>query len=115
MIIGIVIQLLILAGIGWGVVSLVKLAQRSGTTRRLEGNDHRAQPIASGPPPERSATMEVDGRRGDAVPPSLTQQLSPKALRDQRLLELKNRYVDDDISVEQYEAELDKLLREPGE
>jgi hypothetical protein len=58
--------------------------------------------------------MEVDGRRGDSVPISLSQQLSPKALREQQMQELKRRYVDDEISVEQYEAELDKLMKEPN-
>ena len=105
------INMLILAAVGWGVVNLVKHVQGRSDSGRLE-NPNPPRPLMQGPPPERSSTMEVDGRRGDSVPQSLTQQLSPRALHEQRMQELKRRYVDDEISVDQYEAELDKLMRE---
>jgi hypothetical protein len=108
------IEIAFLVALGWGVVQLVQRAQQRDQQRKLDDPGFRP-PIGVGPPPERSSTMEVDGRRGDSIPASLTQQLSPKASREQRMLELKRQYVNDEISVETYELELDKLMREPGE
>ena len=108
------INALILAGVGWGVVQVARHLQNRGDAGRLQDPHDRPRPLVQGPPPERSSTMEVDARRGDSVPTSLSQQLPPKALREQQMQELKRRYVDDEISVEQYEAELDKLMREPN-
>jgi hypothetical protein len=107
-------EIAFLVALGWGVVQIVQRAQHRDQQRKLEDPGYRP-PIGVGPPPERSSTMEVDARRGDSIPASSTQHLSPKASREQKMLELKRQYVNDEISVETYELELDKLLHEPGE
>ena len=65
----------------------------------------------------------IDGRRGcgsewrherrearrEPEPPV---ELSPAERRERAIAELRRRYVADDITVEEYERELDRLLRE---
>ena len=96
-------ELLVLVGIGWVVVNIVKRATES---KRLD---------PPGPPAQRSETIEVRSRsgdeRGDQPAPAQTQQPSPGAQREHKMAELRRRFVADEISVEEYEHELDKLIR----
>ncbi len=115
-------ELLLLVAVGWVIV---KVARRANESRRLGPPGRRGRWVwrDEGPPPsippgtptERSETMEVRSRTGDEraeLPtPSQTQPLSPTAQREQKMLELRRRYVADEISVEVYEQELDKLMR----
>lgn len=55
---------------------------------------------------ECSVTQDFSNRSPAAQP-----QLPGKPSRQQRMAELKRQYVADEITVEQYEAELDKLMR----
>ena len=59
---------------------------------------------------ERSETEEINFRSGTATPPP-QQQIPPAVRREKELTELKRRYVADEITVEQYEAELDRIMR----
>ena len=100
-----VLELLVIAGVGWLAVRLVR-GLRGERAPRL---DQTAAPQI------RSRTEEVDARLPNArppLPPGVTPPpLSPRAGHDQKMAELRRRYVADEITVEQYEAELDKLLR----
>jgi hypothetical protein len=112
------IELLFLAAFGWVIVNGVR---RLTGPRKPGGNasDRPDQPaqrsIGTGAPPERSVTTAFDARFpqevSSAAPPA---QQPLKLSPEQRMAELKRRYIADEITVEEYEAELDKLIR-PGD
>lgn len=62
-------------------------------------------------PVRRSETVEVRTRTEGPVPYE-TQQLSPARAREEKMKRLRDLYVADEISVEEYERRLDELLRE---
>ena len=62
---------------------------------------------------ERSETEEINYRSGTSTPPPQQQMIPPEIAREKKMTDLKRRYVADEITVEEYEAELDKLMR-PG-
>ena len=98
-------ELMVIAAVGWVVVNVVR---RSTHTERLNPGAHPGSSVTSG---ERSQTVEV-GRGGEEQSrPAQAQQLSPGAQREQKMAELRRRFVADEISVEEYESELDKLIR----
>ena len=98
-----VFELMVLVAVGWVVVNVVR---RSTHTEQLRPG----APQPSVPPGQRSETVEV-GRGEELSRPAQTQQLSPGAQREQKMAELRRRFVADEISVEEYEHELDKLIR----
>ena len=106
-------EILVLVAVGWLVAKALGIGRDRDvhTTGSLPHGDP-----ADGLPPVRSQTVAVDAR--DTTPPAMlspppvTQSLSPGAQRDQKMAELRRRYVADEITVEEYEAELDRLIRE---
>ena len=98
-------EILVLVAIGW-VVSRIFRRMNSGRQHRL---DQPAPPTPLNPsePIQRSTTEEIGGR----------EQWSPRSntpiarTRDEQIAELRRRYVADEITVEEYEAELDKLMK----
>jgi hypothetical protein len=111
-------ELLLIAGVGWVVVRMFSQLNKPGPDQRQLGQqNHQALPRDSwtGAPPQRSQTVDVHTRTDDprfnAQAPA-AQQPPPKLTREQKMNELKRQYVADEITVEQYEAELDKLMRE---
>jgi hypothetical protein len=116
--------ILFIAALGWAIVQGGRFLTGQSEAQRLGGRGDpgghrlgpgRRDPQASGAA-ERSETEEVHSRTGDMragqPTPSFTQQLSPLAQREEKINQLRRRYVSDEISVEQYEAELDRLMRE---
>lgn len=67
-------------------------------------------------PVRRSETVEVRTRTEEVVSPlqaaPVTQQLPPARAREEKIKELRNLYVADEITVEEYERRLDELMRE---
>ena len=112
------IEILFLAGFGWLIVQGVRRFRGHPPT---EGNPWERvnppsnRPVGPGEPRERSVTMAFDARvpETNAAAPALQPPL--KLSPEQRLAELKRRYVADEITVEEYEAELDKLIRPSGD
>jgi hypothetical protein len=98
-------EILVLVAIGW-LVS--RMFQRMNPDRR-NSIEQPAQPppLHPGQPVQRSVTEEIGGREQASARPN-----PPAALtRDEQMAELRRRYVADEITVEEYEAELDKLLK----
>jgi hypothetical protein len=54
----------------------------------------------------------VQQRHGVMHPPAPPKPLSPAELRERAMADLRRQYVADEISVDQYEAGLDRVLRE---
>ena len=112
------LEILAVAALGWAVVRGARYLRRPHDGGRFPSLDRRdlGAPIQPGQPPERSHTTEVLTRTGEQrtgqSTPSYTQKLSPLAQREERINQLRRRYVNDEISVEEYEAELDRLMRE---
>ncbi|MGH7470129.1 MAG: hypothetical protein ACRENP_19460 [Longimicrobiales bacterium] len=113
------IGLLFLAALGWAIVQGGRHLFPRNDRQQLGGGFSGRRPDGRELPGsglERSETTEVLTRTGDerAGRPSasFTQQLSPLAQREEKINQLRRRYVNDEITVEQYEAELDKLMRE---
>jgi len=64
-------------------------------------------------PVRRSETVEVVTRtEGVARSAPATQQLSPAQSREEKMRRLRELYVADEITVEEYERRLDELMRE---
>lgn len=66
-------------------------------------------------PLQRSETVEVRTRTQEAVTgptPAIQQQLSPARAREEEMNRLRNLYVTDEITVEEYERRLDELMRQ---
>jgi hypothetical protein len=113
------IEIAMLAGFGWLIVKGVQRFR--GHPRNTEGNpwdrvsppSHR--PVGPGEPRERSVTMAFDARVPETNTSAPAVQQPLKLSPEQRLAELKRRYVADEITVEEYEAELDKLIRPSGD
>src|SRR5262245_47053249 len=102
-------EILVLVAIGWVVTRMF---------RRFNPEKHHTldqpaarPPLASGEPMQRSVTEEVGGREssGPRTPTPIART------RDEQIAELRRRYVADEITVEEYEAELDKLMKSRGE
>jgi hypothetical protein len=110
--------MLVLVALGWAVAQGARALLQPRDPGRLGQPDGRRQDtsLPAGPAPERSETTEVLTRTGDRrvgqPAPSQTHRLSPLAQREERINQLRQRYVDDEITMEQYEAELDRLMRE---
>lgn len=113
-------EILIIAVVGFALVAPVATRVLDGLRgrhalreRRVGEDDMRLGALADGEAPVRSSTEEIGGRmlgqQSEPQPPS------PKALRDARIRELERLYVADEISVEEYEAELDKVMRKEGQ
>ena len=103
-------EILVIAAFGWFVTKVLRAANRNGTDTR----NRQAPPLDPGTPAQRSRTEELG-----ASDRSSTQSLSnppavppAKLTRDEQIAELRRRYVADEISVEEYESELDRLLKE---
>jgi len=108
MIFGLAVEVLILVLIGWGVTSAYR---RFGPSARPSIPDYTPPRTALlDDPVERSVTEEVDARHQVNPPPR--PQLSPRVMREKRMAELQRLYVADEITVEQYEKELDALMRD---
>ena len=104
-------ELLILAGFGWVISKVFRFGRgRAGERpRQIDRGGYRVPEIPPGPV-ERSVTEEINYRSGTGTPPP-QQVMTPEQARDKKLAELRRRYVADELSVEEYEAELDKLMR----
>ena len=65
-------------------------------------------------PVRRSETVEVRTRKEGAVVagPEGPERLSPARSREERIRQLRDQYVADEITVEEYERRLDELMRE---
>ena len=109
MIFGLAVELLALVLLGWGITAAYQRFGPSSTPRNPEVPPMRRQNLLDGPV-ERSVTEEVDARH--QVTPPAPPQISAKAQREKRMAELQRLYVADEITVEQYERQLDALLRE---
>jgi hypothetical protein len=75
---------------GWGPNVIVIDGRRGCGRREWRDFDHRPEQPAEPPAP-----------------------LSAAQKREREVAELRRRYVADDITVEEYERELDRILREP--
>ena len=114
------VDLAFLVFLGWMVTKGISRYNRrvgSGGPRRWDEPEHPA--IPPGEPPQRSVTEELNTRVNivSGLPPAQPQPqpqptVPPKVQREQKMLELRRQYVADEITVEQYEAEIDKLIRE---
>jgi len=73
-----------------------------------EGTDPAAIPV------RRSEMVEVRTRTEGAVVagPESQERLSPVRSREERIRQLRDQYVADEITVEEYERRLDELMRE---
>ena len=102
-------EILVLVAIGWVVT---RMFRRFNPERRHTLEQPPAPPtITSGEPMQRSVTEEIGGREHSG-----TRSPTPIArTRDEQIAELRRRYVADEITVEEYEAELDKLITGRGE
>ena len=100
-------EILVLVAIGWVVTRIFRRMNPGG--RPMLDEPAPPPPLNPGQPVQRSTTEEIGGREqrsapaGPAVPIALT--------REDKIAELRRRYVADEITVEEYEAELDKLMR----
>ena len=112
-----IIEIAILVGIGFVIAKVVehgKDKSRDYTKRdsylppaqQQERQRNREPPVIV----ERSETEEINFRSGTATPPP-QQLIPPEIAREKKMTELKRRYVADEISVEEYEAALDRLMR----
>ena len=110
-----IIDLAILVGIGFVIAKMVAYGKDRSRdyARRDRIPDYTPPTSLPAGPIERSETEEINFRTGSTpqLPPSLT----PKQVREKRMAELKRQYVADEITVEQFETELDKLMREDRE
>jgi hypothetical protein len=100
-------EIALLVALGWLITRVFRAANRNAY-RRIEERPH--PPLEPGAPVQRSVTEEIGPRErsslgGPAVP-------GPRS-RDERIADLRRRYVADEITVEEYEAELDRLLKGP--
>lgn len=92
-----------LVALGWFVAKAIGLdGDTHERQRRINRHDYNSLPEG------RSTTMEFDARTDNpraALPPR-------ELTRDEKAAQLRRRYVADEITVEQYEEELDRLLRD---
>ena len=105
------ISLLLLAALGYVVANVFRAARRK---RHPALEDQRHPPLESGTPVQRSVTEELGPRDRSSVaaPNPLAPPPPPPPLsRDDQIAELRRRYVADEITVEEYEAGVDKLLQ----
>jgi len=95
-----------LVALGWFVAKAMGLdGDTHDRQRRINRHDYPSLPEG------RSTTIEFDARtegpRASLPPRQLT--------REEKAAELRRRYVADEITVEEYEEALDRLLREKPE
>lgn len=94
-----------LAAVGWFVAKALGLdGETHERQRRINRHDYNSLPEG------RSTTMEFDART-EQPRPALPRQRT----REETAADLRRRYVADEITVEQYEEALDRLLREKPE
>jgi uncharacterized Ntn-hydrolase superfamily protein len=98
-------EIIVVVAIGW-VVSRLFRRMNPGRQRTLD-QPAPPPPLNSGQPIHRSVTEEIGGREQWSTP-SVTPVVRT---RDEQIAELRRRYVADEITVEEYEAELDKLMK----
>jgi hypothetical protein len=98
-------EIIVLVAIGW-VISRLFRRMNPGRHHTLD-RPAPPPPLNSGQPIQRSVTEEIGGREQRNAPP-----VAPlPRTRDEQIAELRRRYVADEITVEEYEAELDKLMK----
>ena len=110
-----IIEIAILVGIGYLISTVVKRGKNKSYMQDYEDQERwipgqPRHPSIPAPPIERSTTEAFDAKTPVGAPPQM-QQLTPAQAREKRIAELRRLYVEDAISVEEYEAELDKLMK----
>ena len=103
-------EILVIAAFGWLVTKVLRAANR-GT---MDTSSRQVPPPDPGTPMQRSRTEELGpGDRSSATQPGTPPVLppTPPPTRDEQIAELRRRYVADEITVEEYESELDRLLK----
>jgi hypothetical protein len=97
-------EIIVLVAIGW---VLSRVFRRINSPRHNTLDRPTPPQSLPGQPVQRSVTEEVGGR--EQVSPR-TSVPAPRT-RDEQIAELRRRYVADEITVEEYESELDRLLK----
>jgi|SRR6185369_6754167 hypothetical protein len=103
-------EILVIAAFGWLVTKVLRVANRE----KIDSSNRQVPPPDPGTPVQRSRTEELGpGDRSSATQTSPPRAVPPAAppTRDEQIAELRRRYVADEITVEEYESELDRLLK----
>src|SRR6476620_509406 len=99
-------EILVIAAFGWFVTRVLRRANRN----QADTYNRPAPPLDPGAPVQRSRTEELGPSDRSSLaaasnPPAIK---PPEPTRDEQMAELRRRYVADEISVEEYESELDR-------
>lgn len=112
-----IIDIALLVGLGFLIARIVEKGKdksRDYAPRDRHIPDYTPPTSLPVGPIERSETEEINFRTGSGSPP-VQPFMTPKQARDKKMAELKRRYVADEITVEEYERELDRLMKENNE